>query len=73
MDSKGGRGGRMKWDWNLQVYTLLCMEEEMATHSSILAWRVLWTEELGGLQHMGSQESDATEQLNLPTYTANII
>ena len=27
----------------------------MATHSSILAWRILWTEECGGLQSMGSQ------------------
>ena len=29
-------------------------EEEMATHSSILAWRIPWTEEPGGLQSMGS-------------------
>ena len=31
--------------------------KEMATHSSILAWRIPWTEELGGLQSMGSQKS----------------
>ena len=31
------------------------MEKEMATHSSILAWRTPWTEEPGGLQSMGSQ------------------
>ena len=31
------------------------LEKEMATHSSILAWRILWTEEPGGLQSMGSQ------------------
>ena len=31
------------------------LEEAMATHSSILAWRIPWTEELGGLQSMGSQ------------------
>ena len=30
-------------------------EEEMATHSSTLAWRIPWTEEPGGLQSMGSQ------------------
>ena len=36
------------------------MEKEMATHSSILAWRIPWTEEPGGLQFMGSQESDMT-------------
>ena len=31
------------------------LEEEMATHSSILAWRIPWTEEPGELQTMGSQ------------------
>ena len=31
------------------------LEEGMATHCSILAWRIPWTEELGGLQPMGSQ------------------
>ena len=31
------------------------LEKEMATHSSILAWRVPWTEESGGLQSTGSQ------------------
>ena len=31
------------------------LEEGMATHSSILAWTVTWTEEAGGLQPMGSQ------------------
>ena len=40
------------------------LEKEMATHSSILAWRIPWTEEPGGLQPMGSQESDTTDQLN---------
>ena len=31
------------------------LEEEMSTHSSILAWKIPWIEELGGLQSMGSQ------------------
>ena len=31
------------------------LEKEMATHSSIIAWKVPWTEELSGLQFMGSQ------------------
>ena len=31
------------------------LEKEMATHSSILAWRIPWTEEAGGLQPMGSE------------------
>ena len=33
------------------------LEKEMATHSSILAWKILWTEELSRLQFMGSQKS----------------
>ena len=33
------------------------LEKEMATHSSILAWEILWTEEPGELQSMGSQKS----------------
>ena len=37
----------------------------MATRSSILAWRILWTEEAGGLQAMGSQKADTTERLTL--------
>ena len=31
------------------------LEEEMATHSSVIAWRIPWTEGPGGLQSMGSQ------------------
>ena len=34
---------------------VLCWDIAMATHSSILAWRIPWTEELGGLQSMGSE------------------
>ena len=40
------------------------LEEGMATYSSILAWRIPWTEEPGGLQSMGSLESDTTERLH---------
>ena len=42
----------------------------MATHSSILAWRIPWTEELGGLQSMGRKESDTTERLHFHFPTA---
>ena len=38
-------------------------EEGMATHSSILAWIIPWTEEPGGLQSIGLQRLDMTEQL----------
>ena len=37
------------------------LEEQMATHCSILAWEILWTEEPGGLQCMESQSQDMTE------------
>ena len=37
------------------------LEKGMATHSSMLAWRIPWTEEPGGLQSMGLQESDVSE------------
>ena len=37
------------------------LQEEMATHPSILAWRILWTEEPGGIQSMGHKESGMTE------------
>ena len=36
------------------------LEKETATQSSILAWKISWTEEPVGLQSMGSQESDMT-------------
>ena len=41
----------------------------MTTHSSILAWRIPWTEEPGGLQSVGSKESDMTEQLSTSQHT----
>ena len=34
------------------------LEDEMGTHSNILAWKIPWIEEPGGVQSMGSQESD---------------
>ena len=43
------------------------LKEVMATHSRILAWEILWTEEPGGLWSVGSQESDRTEHTLLYT------
>ena len=37
------------------------LDKEMATHSSILAWKIPWTEEPRRLQTMGSQDSDMTQ------------
>ena len=47
------------------------LEEGMATHSSILAWRIPWTEEPGGLQSAGSQEFGMTERLGTHTENSN--
>ena len=44
--------------WETKVRSLgreAPLEEGMATHSSILAWKILWMEEPGGLQSVGSQ------------------
>ena len=40
----------------------------MVTHSSILAWRIPWTEEPGGLQSMGCKELDTNERLTLSLF-----
>ena len=45
------------------------LEKEMATHSSTLAWKIPWTEKPGGLQAMGSKESDTPERLHFTTLT----
>ena len=40
------------------------LEKKTATHSSILAWRIPWTEEPGGYSSWGREESDTTEKLS---------
>ena len=50
--------------WETQVQSLALedpLEKGMATHSSILAWRIPWTEEPGGYSLWGHKESDMTE------------
>ena len=53
----------MQETWVLSLGQEDPLEKEMATHSSILAWRLPWTEEPGGLQFIGLQKSDTTEWL----------
>ena len=62
---------RETWVWSLGREDPL--EKEMATHSSILAWKIPWTEEPGGLQSMGLQivRHDMTERLYFHFYIAN--
>ena len=43
------------------------LEKEMAIHSSILAWKILWTEEAGGLQSMGLQDQTWLSDENTTT------
>ena len=45
------------------------LEEAMATHSSILTWKIQWTEEPGGCSPWGHKESDKTEGLRVHTHT----
>ena len=45
------------------------LERKIATHSSILAWEIPWTEKPGGLQSTGLQELDTTQKLNHHTQT----
>ena len=55
--SSDGKKNNLPAMWETRVQSLSqedLLEKEMATHSSILAWRIPWTEEPGGLQSMGS-------------------
>ena len=50
-----GKESAMQETWILSLAQEDSLEEEMATHSSILAWRIPWTKEPGGLQSKESQ------------------
>ena len=54
----------MQETWVWSPAQKIPLEEEKATHSSILAWEIPWTEEPDGLESMGSQESDTAKWLN---------
>ena len=49
------------------------LKKEMATHSSILAWRIPWTEEPGVLQSMGSQRVGQDWATSLSLFTFSIV
>ena len=66
--SGGSDGKELPTMQETQVWSLGMedpLEKEMATHSSILAWRITWTEEHGMLLSMGSRKEDRTEWLTL--------
>ena len=47
------------------------LEEDMATHSSVLAWRIPWTEEPGGLQSTGSHSLTRLKRLSTHNYASS--
>ena len=49
------------------------LEKEMATHSSIFAWRIPWTEEPVGYSPWGRKNLDTTERLTLSLFTSPVI
>ena len=67
MGFRGGSDGKeftaMQETWVQSLGWEDPLEKGMATHSSILAWRIPWTEETGGLWFMGGKELYRTEQL----------
>ena len=64
MGLPGGSDGKASvYKWKTCVQSLGqegLLEKEIATHSSIFAWKTPWTDEAGGLQSMGPQGSDTT-------------
>ena len=58
---------RLPTMWETQVQSLGRedpLEKEITTHSSILAWKIPWTEEADGLRSIGHKKSDTTERLS---------
>ena len=49
------------------------LEKEMATHSSIIAWKISWTEEPGELQSKGPQRVGTTERITLTYFLSYIL
>ena len=57
----------------MQEIKVQSLEKETATHSSILAWRITWTEEPGRLRSMGFKESDMTKGLTLNFHFSSLV
>ena len=66
---------RLPTMWETQVQSLdweVLLEKEMATHSSILAWKIPWIRNLVGYSPWGRKESDTTEQLHFQALAKSI-
>ena len=61
---------KKKWSWEISCWYPL--EKGMATHSSILAWEILWTEESAGLQSKGLQRDTTERVTHVIRYAKNI-
>ena len=59
----------MQGTWVLSMCREDLLEKEMASHSSVLAWRIPWTEEPGRLQLIRSHRQTRLKQLNTHTHT----
>ena len=59
--------GKLKGEGGCQV------EKEMATHSSILAWKIPWTEEPGGLQSMALQRVEHDSECDMISKAAHLV
>ena len=70
--SDGKNSTRKTGDPGSMLRSGMSLEKRMATHSSILAWRILWAEEPGGLPSIGFQESDTIEQLSLTAFIISV-
>ena len=71
-----GNGNPLLETWVQSLGWEDLLEKEMATHSSILGWRIPWTEEPGRLQFMESQRVGhnlATEQQQMKIYSTSLI
>ena len=71
MDQKVTNPPAMRESWVQSLGQEDPLEKEIATRSSILAWRIPWTEEPGGLQSMGSQRvghDRVTEHSTIPYF-----
>ena len=65
-------GSSLHW-YMISLTSTIMLEKEMATHSSILAWRTPWTEEPGRLQSMGSQRVRHDWAISLSLYNAGLL
>ena len=64
LQSMGSLRVRHNWTTSLSLFTFHALEKEMATHSSVLAWRIPGTGEPGGLPSMGSQSRTWLKRLS---------